>query len=98
MNYEQHLREDRRLVILRVLAEVPARSANDSILHKMVLSWGNQCTRDQVKSEITWLHEQGLLVRSETAGITIAEITQRGHDVAKGLSAVDGVHRPSPRG
>lgn len=97
MNYQKHLIEDRRLVILRVLKEMPQHSANDSMLHDLVIKWGNICTRDQVKTEISWLHDQGFLLREETAGIVIAEITQRGMDVAKGLTTVDGIRKPSPR-
>jgi len=96
MTYTAHLREDRRLVILRVLSEMPGYTANESILHDMVVSWGNRCSRDQVRTEMAWLADQDLIKNSDMGGLYVAEIKRHGQEVASGLSEVPGVRKPSP--
>lgn len=92
-------REHLRLSILRVLAEAPGYSANDSLMTDVLRDdLGFACTRDQVRTELDWLAEQGLAVVTITAGIRIATATARGTDVAAGHASVSGVKRPSPKG
>lgn len=96
MDYAEHERQHRRLTVLRILGEAPGYSANESLLHQMVEQFGFRASRDQVRGDLTWLAEQGLVTTEETAGLLIATITQRGGDVAAGRSSVPGVKRPSP--
>ncbi|MEO7691275.1 MAG: hypothetical protein ABIS51_18470 [Sphingomonas sp.] len=86
-----------RLTILRLLADAPGYSANDSVLVSATAAIGLPATRDQVRTQIGWLAEQGL-VRAEhpTPTLTVAVITERGCDVAAGRGSVQGVQRPSP--
>lgn len=89
--------EDMRLVILRTLAKTNGYSCNDSILQDVLGSFAHKCSRDQVRSALAWLKEQGYLTYEilET-GTYVATITQRGVDVAEGNITVPGVKRPSP--
>lgn len=96
MSWERHLSEHRRLGMLRILDAAPGHSCNESLLHDAVLSLGVITTRDQIRTELTWLAEQGLVATTELGGLVIARITQRGMEVAKGLTTVPGVKRPSP--
>lgn len=96
-NYEKHLSEHRRLVILRVLAEAPAYAANDSILHTALATFGLHASRDQVRGEIAWLAEQGLATSEDIRGVIVATLTERGRDVGDGKAVVPGVKRPGPR-
>lgn len=92
-------REHLRLSILRVLAETPGYSANESLLTDVLRDdLGFGATRDQVRTELDWLAEQGLAIIATTAGIKIATATGRGADVAAGHANVTGVKRPSPKG
>ena len=94
--YLEHLTEDRRLVILRLLKEAPGYSANGSVLHTALARFGHRVSRDQVRGDLAWLEEQGL-VKSETIdALYVATIVQRGLDVAAGDATVPGVKRPSP--
>lgn len=87
---------DQRLVILRTLAAAPGYSANDSILDDVLGQFSHHISRDQVRTHVRWLEEQGL-VTVEPLGRTLnAKITQRGMDVSRGEAFVDGVKRPSP--
>lgn len=96
--FAESLREDRRLVLLRLLAEQNGYRANSSTLHSGLHHLAVAGTRDDVLTDLTWLGEQGLARVSEAvAGVLVAELTGRGLDVSKGLAAVPGVSRPSPR-
>lgn len=96
MDFAQTLTEDRRLVILRLLAQAPSYTANLSILHSAMSSIGHRCSRDQVAGDLAWLTEQGLLETETIDGIVIATATQRGVDVAEARVTHPGVKRPSP--
>lgn len=94
--YAEFLSQDRRLVILRILAEMPTYRANSSVLHTVLNQWGHEPSRDQVKSELRWLEEQQL-VEIEALGdgaVLLARLTERGEDVQAGRARVDGVKRP----
>jgi hypothetical protein len=93
-NFAEYLRHDVRLVILRVLVELPAYRANSSVLTMALERFGHAATRDQVKSELRWLEEQGLLSIDDIGAVLVATLTERGGDVARGRSKVPGVARP----
>lgn len=91
--HDEHL----RLTILRLLTEQPSYSANDSVLTMATEAMGLHCTRDQMRGHLTWLAEQRLITTFKpTPMLTVAELTERGNDVAAGRSIVAGVQRPSP--
>lgn len=94
--YADFLSQDRRLVILRILVEMPAYRANSSVLHTVLQEWGHEPTRDQVKTELRWLQEQQLVTLDEVGdgAVLLAKLTERGADVAAGRARVDGVKRP----
>jgi len=94
--WNEHLARHRRLGILRILNEAPGYAANESLLHEAVLQLGVTSTRDQVRSELTWLAEQGLVKTATIGDLMTATITQRGSDIAQGLTEHPGVRRPSP--
>jgi Fe2+ or Zn2+ uptake regulation protein len=87
---------DQRLVILRTLAAAPGYRANDSILDDVLAQFSHHISRDQVRTHVRWLEEQGLVIVEPLGRTLNAQITQRGIDVSKGEAFVDGVKRPSP--
>lgn len=92
LEWRRHL----RLTILRVLVNAPAYSVNDSVLTDAVRELGFGATRDQVRTEIQWLAEQGLATSEALGKLMVAVATQRGLDVAAGHATHEGVKRPSP--
>lgn len=92
--FAQYLREDMRLVILRVLATMPSYTANSSVLSGGLNTVGHNPSRDQVKTEIRWLEEQGLVTVEQAFDLLIARITERGADVAAARTVVPGVKKP----
>lgn len=95
MSYQENMREHQRLCILRMLDQVPDYSMNESMIVDELTRWALACSRDQLKSLLAWLEEQGLITCEPIGHSQIARITQRGQDVAKGLARVPGVKRPS---
>ena len=93
-DFSTHLTEDRRLVVLRVLAESAGYTANEYILQQMLEQFGHVASIDRIRADLAWLHEQQLLTVSQVADVQIARITARGQDVAAGRTVVPGIKRP----
>ena len=94
--YAELLEQQRRLVILRALAEAASYSANTSLLADVVDHLGVPSSRAQVEGAVSWLAELGLVTCREIATVRIVQITERGLDVAAGRAVVPGIKRPAP--
>ncbi|MDF7669872.1 ArsR family transcriptional regulator [Orbaceae bacterium ESL0721] len=95
MSYAEFLKEDQRLVILRILNEMPSYSSNSSIIYSVLEQYGHALSRDQVKTHMQWLAEQGLINIDILGLVFVAHLTERGADVATGKAIVPGVKRPA---
>lgn len=96
-SFSELLSKDRRLVILRLLHGQPGYALNESVLQTGLEAFGHRVPRDQVRTDITWLAERGLVKNETVAGRTlIATLTECGGDVATGRASNPGVKRPSP--
>ncbi len=96
-SFEDRLREDRRLVVLRLLREQPGYRLNSSNIHAGLQHLGVVTTRDHVLTDLHWLAEQNLVrVEEAVPGVEVATITARGDDVAAGRAMAPGVSQPSP--
>lgn len=95
--YGEHFSSHLRLAILRQLSEVQGYRANCSILHSIMPKLGLAATRDQIRTELSWLAEQRLVSVEDLVGLLVATITERGIDVAEGRAVVPGIQRPTPR-
>lgn len=96
MKYSARITEDRRLVILRLLAETPGYNCNTSILQSALEDFGHSVSRDVVHTDVAWLAEQGLVSIEAIATVDRVTLTNRGVDVAAGRAVVPGVRRPNP--
>ena len=95
MPYTAIAQDDQRLVILRHLDDSTG-SANDSVLQKVLGTWGHHISRDKVKTHLYWLNEQELITIETVMSTDVATLTGRGHDVANGRAKVPGVGMPRP--
>lgn len=95
-SFKALLREDRRLVILRLLAEADGYQTNLYLLHAALPGFGHAVSADVVQSDLDWLAEQGLVATEDLAGVVMARLTGRGDDVQSGRARVTGVKRPRP--
>lgn len=94
--YAEHFAEDRRLCILKILADAPEYSANDYLLQAALRNHGHSVSLDLVRTDLAWLQEQGLLMIAGAQAIRVAQLTTRGLDVSAGRASVPGVKRPMP--
>ncbi|HEY0155469.1 MAG TPA: hypothetical protein VGB92_25965 [Longimicrobium sp.] len=81
----ERLSQLRRAGILRTLATMPGYRANERILHDVVADdEALPCTRDQIRTEMHWLGDQGYITLTSVAGVVlVGEITQTGLDYAE---------------
>ena len=96
--YQEHNSRHRRLSILRVLSESPEYRANDSLLSMVVNEFGIVSTRDQLRTDITWLCGQGFVTVKETAGVMVVTLTEGGEDIASGRRTDPGIAKRTPKG
>lgn len=86
-----------RLAVLRALLESPQHIANDSVLAMEMQRLGLPVTRDQLRAQLGWLEEMGLVRLSRpNDGLIVVGLRERGAEVALGRAQVDGVQRPAP--
>jgi len=96
MSYAEFETQDRRLVVLRLLAEDADYRTNSAVLEKGLEVWGHSVSRDRLHTDLVWLAEQELIEVDSVASIMVVKLTHRGLDVAKGRASVPGVKRPGP--
>lgn len=96
MNYSEYMASARRLRILKILKDIQGYRANELVLGDLVDAYGYSISHDQLRTDMAWLAEQGLITIDDIADIRIAGLTQRGADVAAGKITTPGVDRPAP--
>lgn len=96
LNFETHLAADRRRAILATLKGSVGYAANEYIVEAVLTDLGHEISNDKLQTELAWLAEQGLVELQSVGGVTIAKLTQRGLDVARGRARVPGVDLPKP--
>ncbi|MFA7238733.1 MAG: hypothetical protein WC091_01365 [Sulfuricellaceae bacterium] len=97
MIFAEFIKCDIRLVALRILSEMPGFKANSSVICTLLDQFGHTATRDQTKTELRWLEENGLVAIEEAGSVLVATLKERGHEVAEGRAKVDGVAKPKPK-
>lgn len=97
--FAERIREDRRLVILRLLAEQPGYTINSSTLLVGLRHLGLACTRADVIDDLDRLATEALVrvERIEVGSLSVATLLARGLEVVSGELVVPGVARPSPK-
>ncbi len=100
MSFSALLAEDRRLVILRCLTEVPGYEANESVLRTGLAHFGHRVAGDLVRADLQWLSDHGLLrietLAANAGDLWLATLTVAGNDVARGDAVHPGVKRREP--
>jgi len=94
------LAKDRRLVILRLLSEVPNYSLSASMLTKAVRAMRHAVYDDTIAADLVMLEQHGLLTREEEPlngkTLVFATLTRFGLEVANGRPHPM-VDQPSPK-
>lgn len=90
MSLSEVLHEDRRLVILLCLTEVPAAQLNEDVLRQGIIRVGHQVDRTDIRADVQFLADHAL-VRVEKLAMASGELW-----VVHLLSAGDAVARGKP--
>lgn len=85
-----------RLKMLQLLAQANGYSMNHELLQNALGAVGIRATSDQVRAELGWLEQVTTVKLMDVGTLVVAELTERGLDVARGLSIVRGIDRPVP--
>ncbi|MDY0035437.1 MAG: ArsR family transcriptional regulator [Zoogloea oleivorans] len=95
MSYSDLLVQDARLVILRVINEMPSQRANSSVLCSILdEKFGHTLSRVEVKEQLRWLEERELVEIEEAGAVLLATLREKGELVVRGRVTVEGVKRP----
>ena len=94
--FEKITQQDRRLMVLILLAKETDYACNEYVLRESLKLYAHKLSADLLRTEMTWLAEQGLLTVNDASGLKVAKLTARGKDVADGCVVVPGVKRPEP--
>lgn len=96
MSYADVMDQDRRLTVLKALESSAGYRAAQFLLVRYCEQFGHAVSVDRIRTDLTWLKEQGLIKLETPEGVFVATLTQRGLDVANGRSDVPGVAKPQP--
>ncbi len=98
MRYNEAMTAWRRLVILQLLFKAPAYTLHEVDLKRLLAGRGQAVGRDALRTDLSWLNEQGLVLTEHPDDVWFAQLTAKGGDVQQGLTEVPGVSRPEPGG
>lgn len=84
--------QDQRMLLLHFLAE-NNNSANDEVLQDCLQLYGHRISRDLIRTQLSWLEEQGLVTVGDCGYLRIAKLTARGFDVSQNQATVEGVKK-----
>jgi repressor of nif and glnA expression len=90
MNFGDQQQSTVRLKMLRLLRK-SGMAINHEAMQIALESMGIRMSMDQVRAEMVWLGDMGTVTLLPVAHLTVAEITDKGNDVAKGVSRVPGI-------
>ncbi len=99
MTYNAYYLAQMRLAILRVLSELPGYGCNSSTLKDALKAWAFDIPSATFSAQLSWLADSGLIsleANQIKPSIKMLKLTERGLDVASGLTKVEGVAKPSP--
>jgi hypothetical protein len=95
-DFRQYVAADVRLIILRELVAQPDYRLNETLLLRVLETFGHRKSRDYLRDQLRWLEEMGAVTLTEAGTIIIAELTRRGRDHVERRRVIEGIARPSP--
>lgn len=95
MSFDAYLTEDARLVMLKELARQPDGTLNETILVRVLDSFGHRRSRDWLRTQLRAMADVGAVRITEAGSVMIAEITRAGLDHVERRSVIEGIARPS---
>jgi len=97
MDYQEHINQDVRLIILKALYDQDDYSLNSSILQSLLEGYGHTESRDYIHNQLRWMERNVQAVKLTPAGsILVATLTGAGRDHVERRGRLEGIKRPSP--
>ncbi len=97
MDYQEHINQDVRLIILKALYSQDDYALNSSILQSLLQSYGHTESRDYIHNQLRWMERTVQAVKITEAGsILVATLTSAGRDHVERRARLEGIKRPSP--
>ncbi len=99
MSVKDVFQQDRRLVILRLLAEDRAGSLNERVLQKALVAYGHNLNDVELRAELQFLATELAIGIEKIADgkLWVAYLVRRGEQHLERQDIIDGVARPSRR-
>ncbi len=88
--------EHRSLAVLRTLFRLPAYTSNELLLSDWLTAVGLSCCSSDLRCLLRKLEEAELLTTKDVDGTLVAELSNKGAEVAEGRIVVEGVLRAAP--
>lgn len=89
------LAEQQRILILQLLNEDSDCCLNEQMLQKGLAMFGHNVSLDKIKTEVSWLEEQGCVTTDAVShSVVLVRLTDRGLDVVSQRAVVPGIDRP----
>jgi len=93
MTFAEQLRAERRRYILDILDRSQPPKLNHRSLAVILEQYGLRPADEELRRDLQWLHQSGLLNIEHLDNLVLAELTERGRDVSADRLRVDGVSR-----
>lgn len=95
MEFDDFMTEDARLTILKALAGETNATLNETIITRILETFGHNRSRDWVRTQLMKLAELGAVRTTQAGSVVIASLTQAGLDHLQRKSVISGIARPS---
>jgi hypothetical protein len=88
--------EQRRLMILQILAKDSDYEVNEDMLLAALEAVGLAVSAEDLRNDLYTLKMEVCIMVREVGSLWIIKLTKRGHDVSRGLISAQGVAKPRP--
>jgi repressor of nif and glnA expression len=97
-SYEDEIREEARLIILKALALQIDERLNSSYLSTELNRFGIDRPRAWIHGELDWLDQMGAVTLVKPGTVVVATLTEKGARHLRRATLIEGIKRPSRPG
>lgn len=97
-DYAEVIRQDARLIILKVLAAQTDERLHSGFIAEELLRFGIDRAREWIHGELDWLAEMGAVTLIKPGSVVVATLTEKGARHLRRGVVIEGIKRPSRPG
>lgn len=94
-DFAEYLAENGRLIILKELAMQQGGTLNESLLLKVLDTFGHRQSREWLRAQMQYLAATGAIDITEAGTVMIGRLRRKGREHVEGRIALKGVQTPS---